>query len=128
MRRTVNAQIQSNQVTVRRLLQKRREAHSRALQEETQRLTAAAAALGVRRVILFGSLARREGGLTSDLDLLIVWDTPLSFLERTVELYRRLKPCVAADLLVYTPAEMERMAHTPLVRRALAEGKVLYEA
>jgi len=98
------------------------------LQEETQRLTAAAAALGVRRVILFGSLARREGGLTSDLDLLIVWDTPLSFLERTVELYRRLKPCVAADLLVYTPAEMERMAHTPLVRRALAEGKVLYEA
>jgi hypothetical protein len=57
-------------------------------------------------------------GLTSDLDLLIIWDTPLSFLERTVELYRRLQLRVSADLLVYTPDEMERMADAPLVRRA----------
>jgi len=35
---------------------------------------------------------------------------------------------VATDLLVYTSKEMERMIHTPLVRRALEEGKVLYEA
>jgi hypothetical protein len=60
--------------------------------------------------------------------LLIVWDTPLGFLERTVELYRQLQPRVAADLLVYTPGEMEKMRETPLVRRALEEGKVLYEA
>lgn len=62
------------------------------------------------------------------MDLLIVWETPLDFLERTVELYHRLQPRVAADFLVYTPAEMERMTSTPLVRRALEEGKVLYEA
>ncbi len=93
-----------------------------------ERLTAAAAALGVQRVVLFGSLARSQGGLTSDLDLLIVWDTPLGFLERTMDLYRRLRPRVAADLLVYTPAEMERMRHNPLMRRALEEGRVLYEA
>ncbi|MGQ9647615.1 MAG: hypothetical protein ACUVWO_13905 [Thermodesulfobacteriota bacterium] len=48
-------------------------------------------------------------------------------IERTVELYRRLQPRVATDLLVYTPSEMERMADTPLVRRALEQGKVLYE-
>ena len=113
---------------VRRLLQQRRADHRRALRQEADRLTAEAAALGVQRVILFGSVVREEDGLMSDLDLLIVWETPLSFLERTVELYRRLQPRVATDLLVYTPAEMERMTHTPLVRRALQEGRVLYEA
>jgi len=60
--------------------------------------------------------------------LLIVWDTPLSFLERTAALYRRLQPRVSADLLVYTPDEMERMTYNALVRHALAEGRVLYEA
>jgi len=103
-------------------------AHQEALRQEAERLTTLASALGVQRVVLFGSLARGEPGLASDLDLLIVWDTPLSFLARTVKLYRRLQPRVAADLLVYTPDEMERMAHTPLIRRALEEGKVLYEA
>lgn len=114
--------------TYRQLLQQRRTAHRQALRQEAERLATEAAALGVQRVILFGSMARDEDGLMSDLDLLIVWDTSLSFLERTVELYRRLQPCVATDLLVYTPAEMETMAQTPLVRRALQEGRVLYEA
>ncbi len=109
-------------------LRRRRESHRRALWREAERLTTEAAALGVQRVLLFGSLAQGEAGLFSDLDLLIVWDTPLDFLERTVEIYRRLQPRVPADLLVYTPTEIERMARTPLVRRALAEGKVLYEA
>jgi predicted nucleotidyltransferase len=113
---------------LRKLLHQRREAHQAALGRETQRLTKAAAALGVQRVIIFGSQARGEAGLASDLDLLMVWDTPLGFLERTVELYRHLQPEVAVDLLVYTPHEMIRMAQTPLVRRALAEGRVLYEA
>ncbi len=119
---------QRDPLSIRRSLQRRREAHRKTLRQEVERLTMEAAALGVQRVILFGSLAQREGDLTSDVDLLIVWDTPLGFLERTVELYRRLQPRVAVDLLVYTPAEMERMAHTPLVRRALQEGQVLYEA
>ena len=115
-------------LSFRQLLQRRREAHKRALWQEVRRLTGVASELGVQRVVLFGSLLDREPGLTTDLDLLIVWETSLSFLERTVELYRRLRPRVATDLLVYTPSEMERMIHTPLVRRALEEGRVLYEA
>jgi predicted nucleotidyltransferase len=113
---------------IRQLLHKRRKAHRKALQQELARLTRAAAEVGVQRIILFGSLLHGEPSLYSDLDLLIVWDTSLPFLERTVELYRRLQPRVATDLLVYTPSEMNQMAHTPLVRRALQEGRVLYEA
>jgi predicted nucleotidyltransferase len=81
----------------------------------------------MQRVILFGSLVWGNPGLTSDIDLILIWDTPLGFLERTAEVYRRLQPQVAADLFVYTPDELTRMAHTPFVRRALAEGRVLYE-
>ena len=116
-------------LSLRQKLHRRRTAHREALWQEVERLASAAAGLGAERVVLFGSLARaEEPGLTSDLDLLIVWNTPLGFLERTVELYRRLQPQVATDLFVYTSAEMERMAHTPLVRQALREGRVLYEA
>lgn len=113
---------------IRRTLGLRRQRHREALQQEAGRLAASAMAEGVERVVLFGSVGRGEpAGLSSDLDLLVVWDTPLGFLERTLELYRRLQPRVAADLLVYTPEEMTRMRHTPMVRQALAEGKVLYE-
>ena len=119
---------QQDVLTARKRLRQRREAHQKALWQEVERLTTAASELGVQRIVLFGSLTRGEPGLTSDLDLLIVWDTPLDFLARTVELYRCLQPRVSADLLVYTPDELERMAHTPLVRRALEEGRVLYEA
>ena len=119
---------QEDILNIRKLLQHRREEHQKTLWQEVDRISAAASELGVRRIILFGSLLEEKPGLTSDLDLLIVWDTSLGFFERTAELYRRLQPRVATDLLVYTSKEMERMIHTPLVRRALEEGKVLYEA
>jgi predicted nucleotidyltransferase len=119
---------QEDILRVRQLLQNRREEHQKALWQEADRLTAAASKLGVKRIVLFGSLMRREPSLASDLDLLIIWDTPLGFLERTVELYRRLQPRVSTDLLVYTSREMKRMIHTPFVRRVLEEGRVLYEA
>ncbi len=98
------------------------------LRREASRLDEAAAALGAQRVVLFGSLVAGDPGLASDVDLLVVWDTPLGFLERTVDLYRRLRLQVPVDLLLYTPREMERMVDRPFVRRALAEGQVLYEA
>lgn len=90
--------------------------HVSTLRHEAARLADAAAALGAQQVLLFGSLVTGEPGLASDVDLLVVWDTPLDFLTRTV------------DLLVYTPREMETMARRPFVRHALAEGTVLYEA
>lgn len=110
------------------VLRQRREAHCQALWEEVDRLTQAAIELGIQRVILFGSLVWGHPGLTSDVDLVLIWNTPLGFLERTAEVYRRLLPQVAADLFVYTPNELARMAHTPFIRRALAEGRVLYAA
>lgn len=112
----------------RQRLHEERAAHAASLREEADRLAAAAADLGVQRVILFGSLAKGEPGLLSDLDLLIVWDTPLDYLSRTVELYRRLDPHGPVDLLVYTPKELDAMSNRPFIRAILEEGEDLYEA
>ncbi len=119
---------QNEVMRVRQLLARRKAKHIRDLGAEMARLTETAAALGVQRVIAFGSMAQDNPGLSSDLDLLVVWDTPLDFLTRTAELYQQLQPQVAVDLLVYTPDEMVQMAQTPFIRNALESGRLLYEA
>lgn len=81
----------------------------------------------VHKVILFGSYAAGRRDLLTDLDLLVVMDSELDFVTRTVELARRLHASVALDLLVYTPQEIERLRDTPFLRHVLQTGKVLYE-
>jgi len=81
----------------------------------------------VQKVVLFGSYAAGRRDLFTDLDLLVVMDSPLDFVSRNAALARRLRAGVALDLLAYTPQEMERLKDRPFLRQALAEGKVLYE-
>jgi len=115
-------------LAIRDRLRCRLEAQRRMFDQEVERLIERAVSMGVQKIILFGSMVHARPRLTSDVDLLIVWETPLSFLERTVEMYRRLQPRIPADLLIYTPEEMKKMGSNFLVKRALSEGKVLYEA
>ncbi len=84
---------------------------------------------GIEKVILFGSLARDEASESSDIDLLIVERTALSFWRRLREVRRILQPCVATDLLVYTPEEFDVLCRErPFVRdEILAKGRILYE-
>jgi uncharacterized protein len=109
-------------------LREERAIYVASLRAEAERLATSAAALGAERVILFGSLTTGEPGLLSDLDLLIVWDTPLDYLTRTVEIYKRLAPRGPVDLLIYTPREMREMVERPFIRMILEEGETLYEA
>ena len=81
----------------------------------------------VERVILFGSYAAGRRDLLTDLDLLVVMDSPLDFVARNAELASRLHAGVALDLLAYTPQEIERMRDRPFIRDILRRGKVLYE-
>ncbi|MGC8958948.1 MAG: nucleotidyltransferase domain-containing protein [Chloroflexia bacterium] len=81
----------------------------------------------VQRVILFGSYAEGRADLLTDLDLLVVMESPLDFVARTAALYRELDSAVDVDLLVYTPEEFERHRQHGFLRRILAKGKVLYE-
>ena len=80
----------------------------------------------VRKVILFGSMARGDVREHSDIDLIVVKETEKRFLDRLDEFYNGAS--VAMDILVYTPQEFEEMKERPFVKRALQEGKILYEA
>lgn len=49
-------------------------------------------------------------------------------MDRLDEFYRLLKPAVATDILVYTPAEWATLgAARPFLARARRDGKVLYD-
>jgi predicted nucleotidyltransferase len=80
------------------------------------------------RIVLFGSAARGDVGSVSDLDLLVVRHDSRPHAERVDALYRRARPTVALDLLVYTPEELALAEQTSsFLRTALREGEVVYE-
>jgi len=84
--------------------------------------------LGVEKIILFGSLSSGEVHKSSDIDLIVIWETEKRFLERLEEVYGRLKTGVAVDILVYTPEEFEEMKEeSSLIKSALKNGRVIYE-
>lgn len=105
-----------------------REHYAKALDQDLDSLVEQLRALPeVRQVILFGSFAAGRRDLFTDLDLIVVMDSPLDFVSRGAALARRLRAGVALDLLVYTPQEFEQLRHRPFLRHALATAKVLYE-
>jgi predicted nucleotidyltransferase len=84
---------------------------------------------GVERVVVFGSVARGDSCLHSDLDLVVIQRTELPFRERLECLYRLLRPRVPTDLLAYTPEEWASMcAERTFARRVEREGRTLYAA
>lgn len=82
------------------------------------------------RIILFGSAARGEMGPHSDMDLLVVRDG-VHRRELAARIYRRLVGVGATvDVIVVTPEDLERCrdSHALIVKPALREGSVVYEA
>ena len=82
------------------------------------------------KVILFGSLAQTAVGEWSDLDLVIIKDTPKPFLQRLKEVALLCRAPVGVDFLVYTPNEFAQMIadRNPFIlEEVLRKGKVVYE-
>ena len=82
------------------------------------------------KIILFGSAARGEMGPNSDVDLLIIKEgaDALNLMSR---IYRRLHGVGAAvDAIVVSPEDVERFkdSHALIIKPALREGRVVYEA
>ena len=111
------------------ILAKRSESNVSLIRSELNRIQNELERLGAQKVIHFGSSARGEAGLDSDIDLIVVMASEESFLDRIAVLYRILKPRVAVDLLIYTPVEFAEMKENNIfLRNVLREGKTLYEA
>jgi len=62
---------------------------------------------------IFGSFGTPEFGPESDIDCILVVDTDKPFLERARDFFDIMDLVLAMDLLVYTPAEFERLTTNP---------------
>jgi len=109
-------------------LDRQRQVYVAALGRSLDDLAAQLAAMPeVEQVIIFGSYAAGRRDLFTDLDLLVVMRSPLDFVSRTADLYRRLCTDVDMDLVVYTPEEIAQAGTHPFLRCALTEGRILCE-
>jgi predicted nucleotidyltransferase len=82
------------------------------------------------RIILFGSHARGEARLDSDLDLLVVLPSVANKRQAAVEIRRALNGVpVSKDIIVTTPEEIAARGNVVglILRPALREGRVIYE-
>jgi len=85
----------------------------------------------VEKAILFGSLARNEASRHSDIDIIIIQNTTLRFLDRydgILAAFCRALPEYDVDLLIYTPEELVKISARPFIAQAMKEGKILYES
>jgi len=84
------------------------------VQQIQQRLALVFHSHGIEKAILFGSYARGEASKHSDVDLILVKQTKLRFLDRYEGLLQDLfvaLPGMAVDALVYTHEEFEAMSN-----------------
>lgn len=83
-----------------------------------------------QRIILFGSYARGNPRPESDVDLLVVMETPLREVQQAIQISQEIDYRFGLDLIVHTPkylAERVKMGDW-FLRDVLKEGKVLYES
>ncbi len=84
--------------------------------------------LGALRVILFGSVARGELDLGSDLDLLVVMPDTRSGREWIRLINAEIPRNAAIDLLVYAESELAReIPRNSFLRDIQERGRVVYE-
>lgn len=98
------------------------------LEHETARLVEQLKVMGARKIVLFGSLARGELSLFSDIDLLVLFDQDKPSRELTRAVYQQVEAREAVDILAYSCQAMETLKERPFFRHILSYGKVLYEA
>lgn len=83
-----------------------------------------------RKIVLFGSRGRGDERAGSDLDLLVISESPEPRYRRSAPIYGLLSDIlVPMDILVYRPEEVEEWSEVrqAFVTTAIREGKVLYE-
>jgi predicted nucleotidyltransferase len=82
------------------------------------------------RIILFGSYAYGKPRPESDVDLLVVMDTPIRETQQALEIRQHVKPLFGVDILVYSPSRLEQRLKLGdwFLREITEKGRVVYES
>nr|MDO8079382.1 nucleotidyltransferase domain-containing protein [Candidatus Freyarchaeota archaeon] len=84
--------------------------------------------LGALKIILFGSLARGEVDVHSDLDLFVLMPPTRSGKEWMKLVYENVDRGVASDIIVYNEKEFkENLPLSRFLKNVVNSGKVVYE-
>ncbi|MBN4061461.1 nucleotidyltransferase domain-containing protein [bacterium AH-315-G11] len=84
-----------------------------------------------KKIVLFGSRARGEAKISSDIDLLLIEHSDLPRYKRAAPYRKAIAGlCMAKDIVVWSPEEIEEWKTVPnaFITTILREGRVLYEA
>ncbi len=84
--------------------------------------------LGALKVILFGSLARGDVDIDSDLDLFAIMPSNMSGKEWMDIVYDQVERGIASDIIVYNQDEFEkRLPESSFLQDIMTSGRVVYE-
>ena len=67
----------------------------------------------VRAIFLFGSMAKKKSEEGSDIDLFIIAETEIDFIERPINYLSILENKYEINILVYTPEEFRELTRKP---------------
>jgi uncharacterized protein len=81
------------------------------------------------RIILFGSYGSGRPRPESDVDMLVVMETPLRETEQAVRICQAIEYHFGLDLIVRTPETLHRrlVLGDPFLKEVMAQGETLYE-
>jgi len=83
-----------------------------------------------RKIILFGSYAYGEPGPESDVDLLVIMETPMREIQQALHIRQYINPLFGLDIIVYIPARVEQRIALgdSFLREIIEKGVILYES
>jgi uncharacterized protein len=83
-----------------------------------------------QKIILFGSYARGNPRPESDVDILVIMNTPLKEVQQAIQISQEIEYRFGLDLIVHTPKYLEKRVKMGdwFLQDVIKEGKVLYEA
>jgi uncharacterized protein len=81
------------------------------------------------KIVLFGSYARHQPRPESDVDLLVIMDTPLTETEQSVRILQSIEYHFGLDLLVRKPDNLSRRLALgdSFLQEIMATGRTVYE-
>ena len=82
-----------------------------------------------KAIIIFGSVAKGTSDENSDLDIMVILETDMTYYERTLAVRRAIGvTSIPIDILAFTPEEVDaaKGKRRSIISEALSTGRVVY--